>query len=372
MSISFRRFQPEDRPGIEALNERLQRAGIADRVYPEADQRFETAASPVTQELYVAADGSAIHGGVWLHEQQFLIAGQTVSAGWLKYPVAESVIDRAYSGVPTGLILTLMRRQPLLMALGMGGRGSPLARLLEGMSWTAIDVPFGFAPLRATRVLKELRGLQSRPWLAIAARVLASTRTAPLVISPTNILRRMRVRRLLTDVTVVPEREFSDWSDRIWKEQCIHYPFMARRDARILNRMYPVHAQGIARFRIVRGGRDIAWLCTRAMGLYRDTIHPQFGRLKVGMIVDAVAHPSDAKTVFAVGLQELARGGADIVVSNQLHTVWCNAMKSLLLAPAPSNFVFAYSKAMKSLMQKANAEQELYITRGDCDGPPWW
>ncbi|HEY0810257.1 MAG TPA: hypothetical protein VGD49_08855, partial [Longimicrobiales bacterium] len=244
MSISFRRFQPEDRPGIEALNERLQRAGIADRVYPEADQRFETAASPVTQELYVAADGSAIHGGVWLHEQQFLIAGQTVSAGWLKYPVAESVIDRAYSGVPTGLILTLMRRQPLLMALGMGGRGSPLARLLEGMSWTAIDVPFGFAPLRATRVLKELRGLQSRPWLAIAARVLASTRTAPLVISPTNILRRMRVRRLLTDVTVVPEREFSDWSDRIWKEQCIHYPFMARRDARILNRMYPVHAQG--------------------------------------------------------------------------------------------------------------------------------
>ena len=371
MTISFRRYQPEDRPGIEALNERMRRAGVAHRVYPEADERPNAATTPVTQELYVGADGPVIHGGVWLHEQQFMIAGERVVGGWLKYPVAESLIDRAYSGVPAGLIMTVLRRQPRLMALGMGGRGSPLAKLLQGIGWTCTDVPFGFAPIRATRVIKELQAIQEHR-LARVARVIARTHTAPLALSPLNLIRKLRVRRCLAGVTVVREQEFADWSDRIWNENARHYPFIARRDAPLLNRMYPADAPGIARYRVTRSGNDIAWLCTRTMGLSEGSAHPQFGRLKVGMIVDAVANPRDSKTVFAVAFSELARLGVDIVVSNQLHPAWRNAMASLWLAPAPSNFVFAYSKPMKQLLQKANAERELYITRGDCDGPPWW
>lgn len=373
MSISFRRYRPEDRSGIEALNERLRQAGIADRVYPEGNaQSSEFPNQVVTQELYVAADGASIRGGVWLHEQEIYVGGELLKAGWLKYPVAESLIDRAYSGVPAGLILTVLRRQPLLMALGMGGRGSPLARLLQGMRWTVIDVPFGFAPLRATRVLKELRVLQSRPWLARTARALSRTHTAPLAFAPLNLARKIRLHRHLVGVTVAQEPAFSDWSDRIWNEQRGHYPFIGRRDAAMLNRMYPADAPGIERLRITRGGCDVAWLCTRTMGLSQDAVHPQFGRLKVGMIVDAVAHPKDSKMVFAVGVRELARAGTDIVVSNQLHPAWRRAMKSLLLPPAPSNFVFAYSQPMKSLLQNTNALEEVYITRGDCDGPPWW
>ncbi len=373
VSISFRRYRPGDRPGIEALNARLEQAGVSDRVYPEADDP-QRHTGPITQELYVAAaaDGAAIHGGVWLHEQEFLIGGQRVTAGWLKYPVAESLIDRAYSGVPAGLILTVLRRQPLLMALGMGGRNSPLAQLLQGIGWTVLDVPFGVAPLNAMHVLNELRALRTHGRLGLMARFLVATRTAPLAFAPVNLLRKLRMRRQLAGITVTEEASFGEWSDRIWEQQQVHYPFIGRRDAALLNRMYEQHSKGIKRFRITRNGSDVAWLCTRTMGPAQQTPHPQFGRLKVGMIVDSVADPADSKTVFAVGLRELASAGADLVVSNQMHPAWRNAMQAMLLPPAPSNFVFAYSKQMKALIQQHGAEEKIYITRGDCDGPPWW
>jgi hypothetical protein len=374
VSISFRRFRPEDRPGIAALNERLSQKGMTDRVYPEPDAMPATAEfEPVVkQELYVAADGAAIHGGVWLHEQNFLIGGTEVKVGWLKYPVSESLIDRAYSGVPAGLILTLMRRQPLLMALGMGGRSAPLARLLEGIGWTLTDVPFGVAPLRATRVLNELRVAHRRQWVAKGIQVVARTHTAPLAVLPINLVRRSRVRRCLADVTVTHERTFSAWADELWQQHANHYPFVGRRDARMLNRMYPEDAPGILRLRVARGGRDAGWVCIRTMGASHAARHPQFGSLKVGMVVDALADPRDSKVVFAAAVRELTQQRVDLIVSNQLHPVWQEAMKSLLLAPAPSNFVFAYTKSMKTLMADSKAQNELYVTRGDCDGPPWW
>ena len=38
-----------------------------------------------------------------LHEHQFRHRNETIRAGWLKYPVAESLIDRTYAGVPGAL-----------------------------------------------------------------------------------------------------------------------------------------------------------------------------------------------------------------------------------------------------------------------------
>jgi hypothetical protein len=182
----------------------------------------------------------------------------------------------------------------------------------------------------------------------------------------------MRVKRQLDGLRAITEPDFGAWSDRIWEEHKAFYPFIGRRDARMLGHMYPVTAPGITRYRIERNGSDVGWLCTRALGFTSDACHPMFGGLKVGMIVDGVAHPDLSEAILAFGVRELARAGADIVVSNQLHPTWRQAMKSLLLAPAPSNFTFAYSKGMRQLLQTSGAEAQMYINRGDCDGPPWW
>ena len=122
--IRVRPFAVSDLAAIERLNERLAAAGQPHRVGhgpPHQGGEPSLDRDPIIERLYVAAENGEIRGGVWLKEQLFWAAGSPVRVGWTKYLVAESLIDAAAAGVPAGLLFGLLRVQPRLMGLGMGG-----------------------------------------------------------------------------------------------------------------------------------------------------------------------------------------------------------------------------------------------------------
>lgn len=370
MAIRIRRYLLADEAGVHRLNARLERGGITDRVYPESpSQPSEERGDPITQELYVAADGDEIRGGVWLHEHQFMRRGEIVRAGWLKYPVAESLINREHGGVPAAMLIAVMRRQPRLMALGMGSRDTPFASMLAGLGWRLDVVPFYVAPIHARRVFRELPHLRRSPRIHRIARIAARTGLATVAGGALSIVRGATSMVALRRVEVRVTPDFGAWADAIWSRHKDAYGFVARRDARMLNAFYPADFQGLTRLRVTRRGQDIGWVIVTISEPARDAA---FGNLRVGLLADAFGDPADARTLLAAGTAFLVQSGADLVVTNQLHPAWRRPMRALGFLPGPSNVLLASSKPVASMLETELAAANLYINRGDCDGPRRW
>lgn len=345
--------------------------GIADRVYPEApDQASEERGDAITQQLHVAVDGDAVHGGVWLHLHDFRAPGGTVRAGWLKYPVAESLVDRAFNGVPAALILHAMREQPKLMALGMGGTTTPIARLLTGLGWRLVEVPFLLLPVRPRRIVLELPRLHGSSTAQRLTRGAARSGFVSAAAAPLSLYRFMRESLAARGCEASLVAEFGVWTDEVWRRCAPAYGFVARRDAALLNQFYQPDFPGLTRIRVCRAGEDVGWLCTTMST--RTEAHPQFGRLRVGMLADGLAMPDDAAAVLALGVRHLVRSGADLIVANHLHPRWIAALRSLGFVGSRSNFVFARSKAIAAELDGPLDSGDVFLNRGDCDGPPLW
>jgi len=88
----------------------------------------------------------------------------------------------------------------------------------------------------------------------------------------------------------------------------------------------------------------------------------------VGTIVDCLAPPEDAVTVVRAATRTLESRGVDLIVSNQLHAAWSQALAATGFRRGPSNFLFAASPALAVLLEDAG-DGELHINRGDGDGP---
>jgi hypothetical protein len=58
----------------------------------------------------------------------------------------------------------------------------------------------------------------------------------------------------------------------------------------------------------------------------------------------------------------------DLIVSNQSHSTWCEALEKCGFLKAQSNFVFAMSPSLVSLLPAA---KEFHITRANGDGLPY-
>lgn len=370
VTLVVRRSEPGDIGGIERLSRRLEAAGQRLPVYGEDPASHAGREdSPLRERLYVAADGDEIRGAVWLREQAFWIRGERVRAGWAKYPVAESLIDRRFSGVPAALILRLLREQPRLLALGLGGRDTPFARLLAGMKWVGSTIPFQFLMVRPARALREIRhGGYGRPgrflrWLL--ARSGVGWAGYKLFTGARSLfgagLRGDCVGEVVTD--------FGPWADEIWRRNRERYGLAGLRDSVMLNLLYRDDLEGIARLRVRCAGEDVGWLCCLRVDL-RDTAGDEhFGRLAVGLLADGFAAPEHARGTLGAGLQYLLDSDVDLIFSNQAHPAWTSALGRLGFLKGPSNFAFYRSPAVETLL--SNGARDLFINRGDCDGPRW-
>lgn len=373
MKLSIRRFEAQDRPAIERLNARLQSGGVNFPVYGEDGPEIGGESGyPISERLFVAADGGEVRGAVWLREHEFWVYDRCVDAGWAKYPVSESLIDSTYQGVPAGLVVKLLREQPKLMALGLGGHAGPFARLLASIRWTGLTVPFFFRVIHPYAVLRQLTYVRRR-WLRRALMdLLAFSGAGWLGHQVWSAAGRSVARRVAASYRGDVVDGFGPWADAVWERNRASYRLVARRDAAMLARLYPSSYRGLTRLRVTKAGDDVGWICVHRADLRNGPGDRRFGALAVGLLADAFAAPEHALGVLYVGLQCLRDLDVDLVFTNQSHPAWIGALRALQFLEGPSNFAFYRSPQMEAELAEAGGSGGIYVNRGDCDGPRWW
>jgi hypothetical protein len=96
--------------------------------------------------------------------------------------------------------------------------------------------------------------------------------------------------------------------------------------------------------------------------------HLQFGDMRVGSIVDCLAAPEQAGAVMRAAAGVLEERGVDLMVSNQLHRAWSDALQQAGFRKGPSNFLLALSPALAECVNGAG-DDGFHFNRGDGDGP---
>jgi len=353
---------------VQALNERL-RAGGLRTVFPAFPPTWlpKRPGRKVFAEYFLAADDqAAVRGAYILKRQDFWLGGRTVSIADFTLPVSEGVVNRAYAPVGMRLLLDAQERQPLLYALGIGSYEEPLTRLLLAAGWQVMNVPFFFHVVRPRAFLRNIVYLRRSAARRLLLDASALSGLGWLAIRAAQCLRRSQVTVPAT-VSVETVGEFSGWTDQLWEATRAHYRMSAVRDGETLRILYPRDQQRFLRLKVSDGGRMLGWavlLDTPCSG------HNHFGNMRLGSLVDCLAAPADARTVVACARSFLERRGVDLIVSNQAHAAWCEALDACGFMGGPSNFLFASSQALTAMLTAAGiAHDGLHLNRGDGDGP---
>lgn len=369
-AVRVRRYAATDGEAVRRLNARFEAAGIHHVLYAENEREQSDTVRPswVRDRLFVAEQDAEIRAGMWLKEQDFWISGRTVRAGWAKYPVSESLVDKTFAGIPGSLLFQVMREQPRLMALGLGGHEAPFARLLAGMRWPGLTIPFFVRIVRPARVARELTALRTSRARAVLLDLLAYSGVATVGGALHNAWRAMRNRPRPQGYSSTVEDSFGEWADAVWSRCRNHYGFLATRDSAALEQTYTSAYDGVTRLRVDRAGALAGWACLHRMDGRRADRTSPFGDLVVGVLADCLAAPEDAAGVVAEGTRVLLDQEPDLLISHQSHGAWGAALEQTGWLRRPSSFAFYRSPAMETLIASAVDAGMFHLTRGDCDG----
>jgi hypothetical protein len=374
MKIRIVEHSKQWRDALAALNARLAAGGsdVSIPLPPDLNASPPSFHQGLKQTRYLALDearaGSpAVRGSYALKFQEFWLGGELVSVADFMLPVSEGIVHLAYAPVAMRLLLDALQRQPYLYGLGMGGGHSAVARFLRAAGWQMFSVPFFFNVVHPYRFLRNIVHLRKRSLfhrLALNAAAYSGTgwaaaRCWDLAHAPSSAAGDPLQAETVDD--------FGPWSDEVWDSARAHYGMCTVRDAATLRKMYPCEAIGFERIMFSHEGKPVGWALLLNSQL-RD--HSYFGDMRLGSIVDCLAEPRYAAPIVHRSRAALVRQGVDLVVSNQSHRAWCQAMKASGFMSGPSNFIFASSKALSRRMDEKQIQPgDIHVNRGDGDGP---
>src|SRR5690606_4977416 len=95
------------------------------------------------------------------------------------------------------------------------------------------------------------------------------------------------------------------------------------RDAGELDALYPPGSEKPIRLKVSVDGDAVGWALVFDSRL-RD--HRQFGDMRLGTLVDCLAVPGREPEVALAAREHLRARGVDLVVSNQQHAAWGQAL----------------------------------------------
>jgi hypothetical protein len=346
MALEILPYTADRIEAVQAFNQRLASRGVS------ADhEQFPEAPNPgwlPGLELFLAADSESVHGGYILRRHRFSVNGQEVTAAHYRLPLSEGVIDRAYSMLGLRMVRDALARESRLYAMGMGGWDKPLPQMLKRLGWQISAVPFHFKVVHPAAFLRNIQVLRTSPMRRLALDAAAFTGAGLVGMKALGISRRLPVQK----VDLAPG--FAGWADEVWQHAGTAYPLLALRDAHTLNELYPSSDPRFLRVRTPDGWALL--LDTKMQG------HKQFGNMRVGTLVDCLAPPASAGSVVKAAASLLEQRGVDLIISNQSHAAWSQALLDAGFRTGPSNFLVALSPAL------AKADQ-FHFNRGDGDGP---
>ena len=350
MSLRIVPYTADHVAAVREFNRRLAPQGLDELQFPETPRPD----SLPGMELFVAVEEGAVRGGYILRRQQFRVMGEDVPVAHYRLPLSEGVIDRKYAMLGLRLVRDALARQPRLYALGMGGEQHPLPQMLKRLAWRMCAVPFYFKVVHPFRFLREIRALRTTSARRLILDVAAYSGAGWLGLRLMGHARRAGTVRPETPAT------FAGWADGVWEASRDGYAMLASRDSKTLDALYPPEDE---RFLRIRSGGGWAVLLDTAM-----QGHKQFGSIRVGTIVDCLAHPEETAAVVRAATSVLEKRGVDLIVSNQLQKDWGEALARVGFRKGPSNFLFAASPALAALLGEAE-DGDIHINRGDGDGP---
>lgn len=361
-------YSPAHREAVERLNARLAEAGSR-WSFPARERPGGAEELPAWDESFVAVDGSEAYGGYILKHRRFFLEGRPVDLGALQMPLSLGEVDSAYGHVSVALLIDAVRRSPYLYSLGLGSEETQYARLLTAAGWRHITVPFFFDVKSANRFAREIRLPAGNARLQKALRVLGRARLARTALAVRRLVVTRSGRRRTSAEAVTSEElgDFDRSADDVFSAGAGAYVLVADRGRQALRRIFPTTETGLIRLAIRRGREVIGWAVVVDAQM-RDNKY--FGNMRVGSIADCFAAPRDADLVVAAADAFLTRRGVDIVVSNQLHPVWSDALKAAGYEEGPSNFFFYFSQELADRLDAIPGWRDgVHLNRGDGEGP---
>ena len=352
MAIEMVPYEPGHRAGLGRFYQRLAAGGT------DPEMQFPEVSGPAWMpgsELWLAVEGSEVRGGYILRRQMFSFGSNAERVAHYRLPLSEGLVNRAYAQLALRLVRDALSREARLYALGMGGWEKPLPQLLKRLNWRMAEVPFYFKAPHAYRFLRQIPALRSSRLRRVVCDAAAFSGAGWLALRLTGISRRTAGPAPIEFAPL-----FGGWADAVWEGSRDGYAMAAMRDAATLDQLYSSPDQ---RFLRIRAGGGWAVLLDTAMHS-----HKQFGDLRVGTIVDCLGPSGEAAAVVRAAARTLEERGVDLIISNQLHHAWSDALREAGFHEGPTNFLVALAPALAARVD-GHADQDIHINRGDGDGP---
>lgn len=365
MPIVIQPYRAQHQTAVKAFNQRLRAAtGDPDLVFYETSSPSwlpQVAGSPLFNQYFVAVEDDAVRGAYALKYERFHLLGHgEYPVACYHHPLSEGIINRNYASIGSLLLRDALQRESTLYALGMGGLDRPLAKMLGVMRWHLYTVPFYFRVVNSFRFLRQMNVLRQAPWRRLLMDFAAFSGAGWAANSAAQALKQ---RQPASSFEIQKVNQFPESVDALWHELKGEYRLASVRDHPTLVRLYPSEDLDLTRLCISRQGKLIAWAVVGERR--KDT---KFGSLRVGSILDCWAHPEHALAIVGAAAETLERQGMDLIVSNQSHSAWGEALRNCGFFQAPSNFIFATSRQHSTFLKRDFSGA--HITRANGDGLP--
>jgi len=357
---------PEDTEALRRFSARLQGTGYGH--WPLKPDTLDGADPddefPVRLRRILAGDGTEIRAQQDFYEHQLYIDGDANDFVWPRGPLSEAVLDPKYGMYGFALLRHGMRLQPFQMALAHLRLDEPPGSLFAGLGWKYDLMPGFIYPVRPAKVFRELAFFRSTPRRMQLSRLARFSGAAHAL--QAGLALHNKVSRLRRDYRVTEFDRFEPWTDELWNSLVTKYKAVTRRDAAAMNRLYAPGDTRFRKYRVQKGGRDVGWFMTTCREMAN---HPSWGNLHTGVILDALADPSDAHDMLSLAKQTLLAEKVDVIISYWSHTRWKNAAKRLAFIPRQTGFYLFVSKAGQDrVLTKSCPLDAIHFTRSDCDG----
>jgi hypothetical protein len=356
-------------PAVRAFNERVAVGGELLRLpeSPTSDWLPKEEGRWLFEEFFLAVDqAEVVRGGYVLKWQDFVVKGQDCVFADFRAPISEGFVSRKYPHVAAQLLWDALRRQPFLFGVGMGGEDVPVARLFVNAGWDVFAVPFFFSVVHPAVFFRNAAGLRTTLMRRCLFDLIAFTGLGWLGIHAIQS-KGCCGMGAGHGVVAVPVEAFDAWADDIWAVCKGQYGMTAVRDANALRLLYPAGKERFIRLKVTEGPQTIGW----AVVLDTQCVdHKYFGAMRLGSIVDGFAGKDDVAKVVAAAHSHLVARGVDLIVSNQQHRWWCDALRKAGYLSGKSNYLFGTAPKLTEWLKSQNvSKDDIHINRGDGDGP---
>jgi hypothetical protein len=299
--------------------------------------------------------------------QWFKVNNALLQIGFYYRPVSAGLFNKKYNICGVLLVNDAQKRYPNIFSLGMGGISEALPKLLKGLNWNLQKVPFFFKVCHPLPFLKNIRYLKNTKLKSFFFKLLINSGLGWLCMKSFFLIISLFRFRLKKQPNIIVEeiQIFDQNLDSVWENAKQYSSFIAVRNFEYLKTLYS--DKRFIKLKFFDGSKIVGWsvsLCTQLDD------HKQFGYMKLGSIVDCLSLKGYEGSIISKTSEMLKKKEVDLIVSNQSHIFWKNALKMNSFINGPSNFIFASSRELSNkLVENVKLKDRMHITRGDGDGP---